>query len=156
VPLIYDISSLARWSGPAVGIARTDRELALWVRTNRPAAVFAFLSRGKAIIASTGGALPEVVGEFSPYLDPTDEDAWYGKLKQWITDPSARTPYVSASIVSLGEKRRSSYFGRQNPRVLISRGRPALTSGRNWFAGRRGLVESIGSHACASFMNSSE
>ena len=54
------------------------------------------LSRGKAIIASTGGALPEVVGEFSPCLDPDDEDAWYGKLKQWIADPSARIPYENA------------------------------------------------------------
>ena len=54
------------------------------------------LSRGKAIIASTGGALPEVVREFSPCLDPADEDAWYGTLKQWITDPSARIPYENA------------------------------------------------------------
>jgi glycosyltransferase involved in cell wall biosynthesis len=54
------------------------------------------LSRGKAIIASTGGALPEVVGEFSPCLDPADEDAWYGTLKQWITDPDARIPYENA------------------------------------------------------------
>jgi glycosyltransferase involved in cell wall biosynthesis len=54
------------------------------------------LSRGKAIIASTGGALPEVVGEFSPCLDPADEDAWYAKLKQWIADPTARVPYENA------------------------------------------------------------
>jgi len=30
-------------------------------------------ARGKAAIASTGGALPEVVGGLSPCLDPNDE-----------------------------------------------------------------------------------
>jgi glycosyltransferase involved in cell wall biosynthesis len=53
-------------------------------------------SRGKATIASTGGAIPEVVGEFSPCLDPTDEDAWYTMLKQWIIDREVRKPYENA------------------------------------------------------------
>ena len=48
---------------------------------------------GKAVLASSGGALPEVVGEFSPCLDPTDEDAWYRAMKQWIEDPEARAPF---------------------------------------------------------------
>jgi glycosyltransferase involved in cell wall biosynthesis len=51
---------------------------------------------GKAVIASTGGALPEVVGEFSPCLEPTDEAAWYAMLKLWMTDPTARMPYEAA------------------------------------------------------------
>ena len=53
-------------------------------------------SYGKAVIASTGGAIPEVVGEFSPCLDPKDADAWYRTLRGWIEDPSLRAPYEDA------------------------------------------------------------
>ncbi len=53
-------------------------------------------SYGKAVITSTGGALPEVVGEFSPCLDPKDEEAWYRTLRGWIEDPSLRAPYEDA------------------------------------------------------------
>ena len=45
---------------------------------------------GKAVVASTGGALPEVVGDFSPCLDPHDEQAWFETLKLWIAQPAAR------------------------------------------------------------------
>jgi glycosyltransferase involved in cell wall biosynthesis len=54
------------------------------------------LSFGKAVIASTGGAVPEVVGPFAPHLDPADEEAWYAMIKSWILDPTAREPYESA------------------------------------------------------------
>lgn len=48
---------------------------------------------GKAVLASTGGAVPEVVGDFSPCLDPTDTEAWRGMLEKWIEDPAARVPF---------------------------------------------------------------
>jgi glycosyltransferase involved in cell wall biosynthesis len=48
---------------------------------------------GKAVLASTGGAVPEVAGDFSPCLDPQDEEAWRRTLKLWIEDPAARAPY---------------------------------------------------------------
>jgi glycosyltransferase involved in cell wall biosynthesis len=51
------------------------------------------LSLGKAVIASTGGALPETVGRFSPCLDPNDEDAWFETLKTWIQHPEIRAQY---------------------------------------------------------------
>jgi glycosyltransferase involved in cell wall biosynthesis len=51
------------------------------------------LSHGKALIASNGGALKEVVGRFSPTLEPTDVDGWYNKLAEWITDPTERRRY---------------------------------------------------------------
>jgi glycosyltransferase involved in cell wall biosynthesis len=54
------------------------------------------LLHGKALIASTGGAIPEVVGRFAPCLDPLDEEAWYATLKEWITDPATRAPYEAA------------------------------------------------------------
>jgi glycosyltransferase involved in cell wall biosynthesis len=48
---------------------------------------------GKAVLASTGGAVPEVVGGFSPCLDPTDGEAWRRMLETWIADPAARAVY---------------------------------------------------------------
>lgn len=48
---------------------------------------------GKAVIASNGGSLPEVVGPFSPCLDPHDSEAWYRTIKAWILDPAARAPF---------------------------------------------------------------
>jgi glycosyltransferase involved in cell wall biosynthesis len=51
---------------------------------------------GKAVIASTGGALPEVVGGLSPCLDPSDSEAWYRTLKAWILNPAIRRPYEEA------------------------------------------------------------
>ena len=53
-------------------------------------------SYGKAIIASTGGALPEVIGDLSPCLDPHDEQAWYDAIKAWIEQPAARAQYEAA------------------------------------------------------------
>jgi glycosyltransferase involved in cell wall biosynthesis len=48
---------------------------------------------GKAVLASTGGAVPEVVGGLSPCLDPDDGEAWRHMLETWIEDPSARAVY---------------------------------------------------------------
>jgi glycosyltransferase involved in cell wall biosynthesis len=48
---------------------------------------------GKAVLASTGGAVPEVVGDFSPCLDPDDADAWQRMLGIWIENPTSRTTY---------------------------------------------------------------
>jgi glycosyltransferase involved in cell wall biosynthesis len=50
-------------------------------------------SHGKGVLASAGGALPELVQGLSPCLDPTDEPAWYETMKQWIESPQARAPY---------------------------------------------------------------
>lgn len=48
---------------------------------------------GKAVLASNGGALREVVGDFSPCLDPNDAAEWRRMLRRFIEDPAARTPY---------------------------------------------------------------
>jgi glycosyltransferase involved in cell wall biosynthesis len=53
-------------------------------------------ARGKAVIASNAGALPEMVQDFSPCLDPRDEDAWRETLKTWVGDPTARAPFEKA------------------------------------------------------------
>jgi glycosyltransferase involved in cell wall biosynthesis len=51
---------------------------------------------GKAVIASSGGALREVVGEFSLCLDPKDAQGWYEAIGNWITNPSARASFEEA------------------------------------------------------------
>jgi glycosyltransferase involved in cell wall biosynthesis len=50
-------------------------------------------SHGKAVLASTGGALPELVQDFSPTLEATDEEAWHTMIRRWIECPQAREPY---------------------------------------------------------------
>jgi glycosyltransferase involved in cell wall biosynthesis len=58
--------------------------------------VVEMFQNGKAVLASSGGALKEVVGNFSPSLDPHDEDAWFEAMSAWIRDPAAREPYETA------------------------------------------------------------
>jgi glycosyltransferase involved in cell wall biosynthesis len=53
-------------------------------------------AHGKAVLASSGGALPELVRDLSPCLDPTDDDAWYRTIKQWIECPQERVPFEQA------------------------------------------------------------
>lgn len=62
-------------------------------------------SHGKAVIASTGGAVPETVGNLSPCLDPLDEDAWYLQLQRWIEDPAVRQPYEARIRASFAHPR---------------------------------------------------
>ena len=51
------------------------------------------LAYGKALIASNGGAIAEVVGSFGLCLDPLDVDGWESAMREWMTDSSARAPY---------------------------------------------------------------
>jgi glycosyltransferase involved in cell wall biosynthesis len=50
-------------------------------------------ARGKPVIASTGGAVPETVDGLSPCLDPLDVDAWTELLGEWIERPEARAAW---------------------------------------------------------------
>ena len=51
------------------------------------------MAQGKAVIASTGGAVAETAAGVAPCLDPLDVDAWTGTLGAWIADPAARAPW---------------------------------------------------------------
>ena len=51
------------------------------------------LAYGKALIASTGGAIAEVVGSFGLCLDPLDVEGWEDAMRRWISDPEARAWY---------------------------------------------------------------
>ena len=76
--------------------------------------------RKKALLASTGGAIPEVVAGLSPCLDPHDEPLWYSTLRQWIVDPTARAPYEAAirtqfRPTSWSTSAQRFFRGRRNP-----------------------------------------
>ncbi|MEI9405037.1 glycosyltransferase family 1 protein [Mesorhizobium argentiipisi] len=51
------------------------------------------LAYGKALIASTGGAIAEVVGSSGLCLDPLDVEGWENAMRGWIISPAARAPY---------------------------------------------------------------
>ncbi|WP_167449056.1 glycosyltransferase family 4 protein [Mesorhizobium hawassense] len=51
------------------------------------------LAYGKALIASTGGAIAEVVGPYGLCLDPLDVDGWENAMRQWITSPEVRSSW---------------------------------------------------------------
>jgi len=51
------------------------------------------MAHGKAVIASTAGAVAETAGGLAPCLDPLDVAAWTETLAAWITDPAARAPW---------------------------------------------------------------
>jgi glycosyltransferase involved in cell wall biosynthesis len=53
-------------------------------------------SYGKAVLSSTGGALPEVAQDLSPCLDPNQPTLWYREIKSWMENPSARAPFEQA------------------------------------------------------------
>jgi glycosyltransferase involved in cell wall biosynthesis len=53
-------------------------------------------ARDKAVLTSTGGALPETVGGLSPCLDPTDDSAWEAAIARWIEHPEAILPVQGA------------------------------------------------------------
>lgn len=42
------------------------------------------LQRGKALIVSNGGSLPEVVGDFAVLLDPDDVAGWTDRMRAWM------------------------------------------------------------------------
>jgi glycosyltransferase involved in cell wall biosynthesis len=50
-------------------------------------------AHGKAVIASSGGALAETAGGLSPCLPARDHKTWHAMLRHWIEDDDARAPY---------------------------------------------------------------
>ena len=48
------------------------------------------LQAGTPVIASTGGALAEVVGGHGVSLDPGDSEGWYREMRRMIADPAYR------------------------------------------------------------------
>jgi len=63
-------------------------------------------TRGKPVLASTGGAVPETVNDLSPCLDPLDVDAWTALLADWIERPDS---YAQWQARIRGEFRRREW-----------------------------------------------
>lgn len=51
------------------------------------------MARGKPVLASTGGALPETVANAYPCLPPDDEPAWESTIAAWIAHPPPAAPH---------------------------------------------------------------
>jgi glycosyltransferase involved in cell wall biosynthesis len=51
-------------------------------------------AHGKAVIASSGGAIPETAAGLSPCLPPGDAAAWAAMLGEWIANPAAYQPWA--------------------------------------------------------------
>jgi len=106
--ILEQIKDKTRFSGSLVHLTGVrDEELAALYRA---AAFCVYPSRyegfglpvieafanGKAVIASSGGALAETVGGLSPRLDPDDEEAWFTTMKAWIANAASRAPFEAA------------------------------------------------------------
>ncbi|MGE0501537.1 MAG: glycosyltransferase family 4 protein [Rhizobiaceae bacterium] len=57
------------------------------------------LQYGKALIASSGGPMPEVVGDFAICLDPRDTAAWTAKMRDWIAGSEERDRFATRAAV---------------------------------------------------------
>ena len=75
-------------------------------------------AHGKAVIASDGGSLPEVVDGRSPCLDPGDTESWRTLIERWMAEPEARRPWE--------ERIRASFRRLDWPRVADRIWRAAL------------------------------
>ncbi|CDX39616.1 putative glycosyltransferase WbpX [Mesorhizobium sp. SOD10] len=94
------------------------------------------LAYGKALIASTGGAIAEVVGSSGLCLDPLDAEGWESAMRDWITSPSARAPYeakaaefVARSWEQAGRETLEAVLAPFADEAWPSRERPPLRSG---------------------------
>ncbi|MCC6984405.1 MAG: glycosyltransferase, partial [Bauldia sp.] len=53
------------------------------------------MQAGTPVIASTGGALAEVVGGNGIRLDPKDREGWYREMRRMILDPAYREEWAA-------------------------------------------------------------
>lgn len=54
---------------------------------------------GCPVIATTGGAVPEVLGEAALYVDPTDQQGWTQAMQRLATDPDLRANLVEKGLI---------------------------------------------------------
>lgn len=52
------------------------------------------LARGKALIVSSAGPMPEIAAGFALALDPGDMDGWSRAMGEWISNPQAAQDYA--------------------------------------------------------------
>ena len=48
------------------------------------------LARGKAVLASNVGVVPELQAGLLKRLPPRDDEAWYAAIKEWLVSPEVR------------------------------------------------------------------
>jgi glycosyltransferase involved in cell wall biosynthesis len=110
------VEAAARSGGRVVVRGRVDaEELDRWYRK---ATVFVFpsrvegfgfppleaMQRGVPVVASTGGSLPEVLGDGALFFDPDDQSAVIAHVERVVSDPGLRT-----SLIDRGAKQAARY-----------------------------------------------
>jgi glycosyltransferase involved in cell wall biosynthesis len=101
-PLLAEIADASRFAGTLLHLPRADDAVLAGLYAHAgfclyPSHTEGFglpvveaFAHGRALIASTGGAVPEAVGGLAPCLDPDDADAWEAEMARLILEPDAR------------------------------------------------------------------
>src|SRR5262245_12629492 len=99
---IFDISTLARSTGPAVGIVRVVRELARFARANRPDTIFVIFDHSAGLFRHAAPAHLDAILDDKALIDAsTRADPLTGKsfdglprplrsLALWLRNPRRR------------------------------------------------------------------
>jgi glycosyltransferase involved in cell wall biosynthesis len=101
-PLLAEIADARRFAGTLLHLARAED--AVLAALYRAAGFCLYPSRdegfglpvveafvhGRALLASTGGAVPEAAGGLAPCLDPDDIGGWAAEMERLMLDPAAR------------------------------------------------------------------
>jgi glycosyltransferase involved in cell wall biosynthesis len=101
-PLLAEIADPSRFAGTLLHLPRADDAVLAGLYAHAgfclyPSRTEGFglpvveaFAHGRALVASTGGAVPEAAGGLAPCLDPDDTDAWEAEMARLILDPDAR------------------------------------------------------------------
>lgn len=73
------------------------------------------MTTGCPVVATTGGAVPEVCGDAALYADPTDQAAWSAALRRIVEDKELR-----ATLGTRARARASQYVWRETARQLLA------------------------------------
>jgi glycosyltransferase involved in cell wall biosynthesis len=73
------------------------------------------MARGIPVLSSTGGSLPEVLGDAALFADPRDPDAWVDALPRILGDSARR-----ADLIRRGKERAAAFAWEQTARQTMS------------------------------------
>ncbi len=114
--LIFDVSSLARWTGPSVGIVRVERQLALWACENLHNIEFAVFDPVAQVYRAVNGRWRDAVLNGSAIINFWNlPDAVSQKCRRsdWIPAP------IKPAVMSALQIRRSLIYALERVRILV-------------------------------------
>jgi hypothetical protein len=93
---VFDISTLSHWSGPPVGIVRTERELARWIKADLPGAVFAFFDPLESRYREVGADWLDAIIDGKVSVFPIEVSPATGRRRRRDRVPRRLQPAVMA------------------------------------------------------------